>query len=236
MEMPPEKQMNARILIADDDDDLVEGLRWYLEAEGYDILTASDGEKAVEATIKERPDLIILDVMMPRMDGVKACRKIREETDAMILMLSARDNEIDKVRTLKLGADDYVTKPFHTSELLARIQALLRRRNRAHTDTTILKWRNLSVYPDEHRAYVDGKIVELTTMEFELLVALMKSPQVVMNRDKLVEVIWGADFYGEYRLVDNHIYRLRDKLSKAGCADFPISTVRGVGYAFRPEV
>lgn len=227
--------MNTRILIADDDEDLIEGLRWYLEAEGYGILMAYDGESAVDVALKERPDLIILDVMMPRMDGVKACKMIREETDAMILMLSARDGEIDKVRALNLGADDYVTKPFHTSELLARIQALLRRRNRAHTDAIQLKWRNLDVHPNEHRAYVDGKTVELTTMEFELLVALMKNPQVVMNRDKLVEVIWGEDFYGEYRLVDNHVYRLRDKLAKAGCADFPIVTVRGVGYAFRPE-
>lgn len=227
--------MNARILIADDDSNLIEGLRWYLEAEGFEIIAAPDGEVALEIFRKEQPDLVILDIMMPKMDGVKVCEVISSESDALIMMLSARDSDIDKVRALKLGADDYVTKPFNVSELVARIQALMRRRNRTRGDVPAYRWRNLDLSLDEHRAKVDGKVVELTTMEFDLLAAFMEHPQVVLSREQLVGNIWGSDFYGEYRLVDNLVCRLRDKLTGAGCADFPIVTVRGVGYAYRPE-
>jgi DNA-binding response OmpR family regulator len=230
-----EHAMTVRILIVDDDADLIEGLRWYLEAEGYEIITASDGEAAIEVFRKERPDLVILDVMMPKMDGIQVCETISSESDAMVLMLSARDSEIDKVRALKLGADDYVTKPFHVSELVARIQALMRRKGRAQAAPPAYRWGNLEVFLDEHRACVNGAVVDLTAMEFSLLTALMAQPQVVLPRGQLVETIWGADFVGELRLVDNLVYRLRDKLAKAGCAAFPIATVRGVGYAYRPE-
>lgn len=227
--------MNARILIADDDLNLIEGLRWYLEAEDFEIIAAPDGEAAIEVFRKEQPDMIILDIMMPKMDGVKVCEIISSESDALIMMLSARDGDIDKVRALKLGADDYVTKPFNVSELVARIQALLRRRNRTRADLPAYRWRNLELSLEEHRVKVDGAVVELTTMEFDLLVALMEHPQMVMSREQLVGNIWGSDFYGEYRLVDNLVCRLRDKLTGAGCVDFPIVTVRGVGYAYRPE-
>jgi two-component system, OmpR family, alkaline phosphatase synthesis response regulator PhoP len=226
-----------RILIADDDPDLVEGLRWYLEAEGYQVIAASDGETAIEVFRSERPDLVILDVMMPKMDGIKACEVISRESDALVMMLSARDGEIDKVRALRIGADDYVTKPFNTSELVARIQALLRRRSRTRGSGGMSdhRWRNLELLPDEHRVTVDGAPVELTAMEFGLLRELMAHPQVVLSREQLVETIWGGDFFGELRLVDNLVYRLREKLTSSGCTDFPIATVRGVGYAFRPE-
>ncbi|MHB9037107.1 MAG: response regulator transcription factor [Armatimonadota bacterium] len=226
-----------RILIVDDDSDLIEGLRWYLEAEGFEIIAAPNGEDAIEVFRREQPDLVILDIMMPKMDGIKVCEMISSESDAMIMMLSARDSDIDKVRALKTGADDYVTKPFNVSELVARIQALLRRKNRSRTTAAppTYKWRNLELSLDEHRANVDGAVVELTAMEFELLAALMGRPQIVLSREHLVETIWGGDFYGEFRLVDNLVYRLREKLTKAGCADFPITTVRGVGYAYRPE-
>ena len=227
--------MNERILIVDDDPDLIEGLRWYLEAEGFRILAAPDGEAAVEVFRTEKPDLVVLDVMMPKMDGIKVCKVISAESDAMILMLSARDSEIDKIRALRIGADDYVTKPFHVSELVARIQALMRRRSRSRASAPSYEWRNLEVSLGEHRVTVDGTAVELTAMEFDLLTALMGHPQVVMSREQLVEAIWGGDFYGELRLVDNLVYRLRDKLARAGCADFPIATVRGVGYAYRPD-
>lgn len=224
-----------RILIADDDADLIEGLRWYLEAEGYTILAASDGEAAIETFRKEKPDLVILDIMMPKMDGIKACELISRESDAMILMLSARDSDIDKVRALKIGADDYVTKPFNVSELVARIQALLRRRSRCKKTLPTYQWSNLDLSLDEHRVSVDGNVVDLTAMEFDLLATLMAHSQIVLSREQLVEKIWGNDFYGEMRLVDNLVYRLREKLTAAGCTDFPISTVRGVGYAYRPE-
>ncbi|MEN6356292.1 MAG: response regulator transcription factor [Armatimonadota bacterium] len=223
------------ILIVDDDADLIEGLRWYLEAEGYEVISATDGEAAIELFCGRKPDLVILDIMMPKMDGIKTCEMISRSSDAMIMMLSARDSEIDKVRALKIGADDYVTKPFHTSELLARIQALLRRKGRGKSLESSYHWNNLELAIAEHRASVDGTIVELTAMEFDLLAALMGSPQVVLAREQLVEAIWGDDFYGELRLVDNLVYRLREKLTGAGCVDFPIATVRGVGYAYRPE-
>ena len=226
--------MDIRILIVDDDADLTEGLRWYLEAEGYQVITAPDGEAALEVFRKERPDLVILDVMMPKMDGIKVCEIISSESEAMIMMLSARDSEIDKVRALKIGADDYVTKPFNVSELVARIQALLRRMTRTQPIKHYFKWCNLEISLDEHRVSVNSAPVDLTAMEFDLLVTLMRSPQIVLTREQLVEIIWGGDFYGEMRLVDNLVYRLRDKLTNAGCIDFPISTIRGVGYAYRP--
>ncbi len=223
------------ILIVDDDVNLVEGLRWYLEAEQYRVLTASDGLSALNVFRAEQPDLVILDIMMPGLDGMHVCETISAESDAMILMLSARDGDIDKVRALTIGADDYVTKPFHVSELVARIQALLRRRRRSVAPPPSWRWRNLSVSREEHRARVDGAEVDLSAMEFVLLTTLMESPQTVLSREQLVQAVWGDDFVGELRLVDNLVFRLRDKLSTAGCADFPIVTVRGVGYAFRPE-
>lgn len=229
----------TRILIADDDADLVEGLRWYLEAEGYDVLTANDGETALEVFHAKRPELIVLDIMMPKLDGIKVCETIHSESEAFILMLSARDGEIDKVRALKQGADDYVTKPFHVSELLARIQAILRRTRSAealpHSAKPTYKWGGLEIFLDERRVNIHGSEVELTTMEFDLLSAFMRRPRFVFSRDQIIEIIWGDEFYGESRLVDNHVYRLRDKLIRAGLADCPIVTVRGVGYAFRPE-
>ncbi|MCE5323010.1 response regulator transcription factor [bacterium] len=222
------------IEIVDDDADLMEGLRWYLEAEGYEVISATDGQAAVELFNDRGPDLVILDIMMPKMDGVKVCEIIRRSSDAMIMMLSAKDGEIDKVRALKNGADDYVTKPFHTSELLARVEALLRRKGRSKPPDASYRWNNLELCVAEHRVSVDEVAVELTAMEFNLLASLMGSPQIVLSREHLVEVIWGNDFYGELRLVDNLVYRLREKLIGAGCVDFPIATVRGVGYAYRP--
>lgn len=223
-----------RILVVDDDADLIEGLRWYLEAEGLEVLTACDGEVALEIYRRDKPDLVILDIMMPKLDGMKVCEIMSHEADAMILMLSAKDGELDKVRALKLGADDYVTKPFHMSELVARIEALARRKGRSQLHSPAFKWQNLALYPDERRLTVNSIDVELTAMEFDMLAALMTSPSIVLSREHLIEKIWGNEFVGEFRLVDNLVYRLREKLSKAGCADFPISTIRGVGYAYRP--
>ena len=224
-----------RILIVDDDADLIEGLRWYLEAEGYEVLCASDGQAAIDMFHLEHPDMLILDVMMPKMDGIKVCEIISSESDALIMMLSARDGEIDKVRALKIGADDYVTKPFQISELVARIQALIRRKNRSKVTEPTYHWMNLELSLEQHRVSVNGAAVELTVMEFDLLSSLMSHPQIVLSREQLIETIWGGDFYGEFRLVDNLVYRLREKLTAAGCIDFPITTVRGVGYVYRPE-
>lgn len=230
-----EHVMANRILIADDDSDLVEGLRWYLEAEGFQVATADNGKSALEAFQTDEPEVVILDIMMPEMDGVEVCETIRRDSDVFIMMLSARDGEIDKVRALENGADDYLTKPFHATELVARIKALLRRARTQAKVTAAYRWKSLEVFLEERRAAVSGETVPLTTMEFDLLASLMRRPRIVFSRDDLIEIIWGNEFYGETRLVDNHVYRLREKLEKAGLPDFPIATVRGVGYAFRPE-
>jgi two-component system response regulator MtrA len=225
----------TRILIADDDTDLLEGLRWYLEAEGFQVSAVADGTEALEAFRKQRPEIVILDIMMPGLDGVQLCETIRQESDALIMMLSARDGEIDKVRALTKGADDYLTKPFYSTELVARIQALLRRVQRQPQTAQKLIWMDLELFLDERTAMVKGKRVALTTMEFDLLSTLMKRPQLVFTRDQLIDRLWGESFVAEPRLVDNFVYKLREKLTKAGMEDCPIATIRGVGYAFRPK-
>lgn len=226
----------SHVLIADDDTDLVEGLRWYLEAEGFEVSCANDGASALAQFRSSHPDVVILDIMMPGTDGMEVCEQIRRESDAYVMMLSARDGEIDKVRALSIGADDYLTKPFHISELVARVKALLRRgRGCEIEEPKSYQWKDLRVLVDERRVAVKGVNVELTTMEFDLLVALMRRPRVVLSRDELIKAVWGDNFYGETRLVDNHIYHLREKLAGAGLDAVPIVTVRGVGYAFRPE-
>ncbi len=226
----------SHVLIADDDKDLVEGLRWYLEAEGFEVTCANDGTSALAEFRSGRPDVVILDVMMPGTDGMGVCEEIRRESDAYVMMLSARDGEIDKVRALSIGADDYMTKPFHISELVARVKALLRRgRGTTPEEPKSYQWKDLKVLVDERRVAVKGVVIELTSMEFGLLVTLMRRPRVVFSRDELVKAVWGDEFYGETRLVDNHVYHLREKLAGAGIGTVPIVTVRGVGYAFRPE-
>jgi DNA-binding response OmpR family regulator len=224
-----------RILVADDDKDLVDGLRWYLEAEGFEIVAANDGESAIRAFREQKPDLVILDIMMPGVDGMKVCEIIAAESDAMVMMLSAKSLEVDKVRALQIGADDYVTKPFHALELVARVKALIRRKAKGQPASPSYRWKNLQVFVDEHRVAVGDANVELTAMQFDLLTALMSRPQVVLTREQLVEAVWGGEFYGEMRLVDNLIYRMRERLVAAGCADLPIIAIRGVGYVYRPE-
>lgn len=224
-----------QILIADDDKDLIEGLNWYLEAEGFQVICVNDGDAALEAFREHRPEIVILDIMMPGRDGIEVCEAIRKESDAFIVMLSARDGEIDKVRALSQGADDYVTKPFHVTELVARIKAFLRRHKGKSSEPDSYRWKDLHVIVGERLVKVGGSVVELTSMEFNLLLALVSRPRTVFPREQLVRIIWGDDFYGELRLVDNHVYHLREKLTNAGLENCPIATVRGVGYAFRPE-
>ncbi len=227
--------MAIRVLIADDDQDLIEGLRWYLEAGGFETLTECSGTAALATFRREQPEVVILDVMMPGMDGVQVCEAIRQESDAFILMLSARDGELDRVRALEKGADDYITKPFYASELAARVKAHLRRAQKPALSAASYRWKALEVFLDERRVLVHGATVNLSSTEFDLLVAMLHHPRVVFSREQLVNIIWHDEFFGELRLVDNHVYRLRDKLISAGMERCPIMTIRGVGYAFRPE-
>ena len=230
------ERMATSILIADDDSDLVEGLCWYLEAEGFQTTAVDNGSAVLDAFRTARPDVVILDIMMPGMDGVQVCEQIRRESNVYIIMLSARDGEIDKVRALEKGADDYITKPFYTTELVARIKALLRRSSHGQTDNAAIRWMELEVFPEARQLTVHGISVLLSALEFDLLMVLLRRPRAVLSRAHLADLVWGNDFNGELRLVDTHIYRLREKLTAAGSVHCPIVTVRGVGYAFRPEI
>jgi DNA-binding response OmpR family regulator len=224
--------MPGHILIADDDDGLTKAVSWYLEAEGYSVSARHDGQAAWEAFKKEGADAVIIDVMMPVMDGFQLCRAVRQVSRVPILMLSARDAEIDKVQALNLGADDYVTKPFGPMELVARVRALLRRAS--YMEGPALQFGDLQIARDQRQVFVKGQPVELPALEFDLLDALASRPHRVLSRDQLVALVW-EDFYGDERLVDTHIYRLRKQLIGAGLEPCPIVTVRRAGYAFRPE-
>lgn len=224
--------MSQRILIADDDEALAQAVSWFLEAEGFQVIHAADGRKAFALLQAQGADAMIVDVMMPVMDGFELCQAVRRVSNVPILMLSARDGEADKVRALGLGADDYVCKPFGAMELVARVKALLRRA--AQTAGPVLRSSGLEVLQAERQVMVRGAPVELSALEFDLLAALMERPQRVLSREQLATMVW-TEFYGDDRLVDSHVYRLRKKLLSAGLDPCPIVTVRGVGYAFRPE-
>jgi len=215
------------ILVVDDAPNIVELLRLYLEGAGYATVVATDGPAAVELHRKHRPDLVLLDVMLPGMDGFEVCRAIRREADTPILMLTARTDDVDAIVGLELGADDYVTKPFNPRALLARVKAILRR-----TDGTVRLGRpievgTLRIEPRRREVVVGERSVELRAREFDLLAALARDPGVVLSREALLEDVWGTDFPGETRTVDVHVSELRKKLGPDGPT---IESVRGVGY------
>ena len=215
------------ILVVDDAPNIVELLRLYLEGAGYRTLVATDGPSAVEAHRKHRPDLVILDVMLPGMDGFEVCRAIRREADTPVIMLTARTDDVDAIVGLELGADDYVTKPFNPRALVARVKAILRR-----TDGTVRLGRpievgTLRIEPRRREVSVGDRVVELRAREFDLLAALARDPGVVLSREALLEDVWGTDFPGETRTVDVHVSELRKKLGPDGPT---IESVRGVGY------
>jgi DNA-binding response OmpR family regulator len=225
----------ATILIAEDERDLSALVRRHLEDEGHRVVTAFDGSTALLAARQEAPDLVILDWMLPKLDGLEVCRRIRRESVVPILMLTARSEEIDRVLGLEVGADDYVTKPFGVRELLARVRALLRRieLDRAgaadEAPAPILTAGPLRIDSAEHAAFVDGRAVELTPKEFDLLALLVGNPGRAFARDYLIERVWGYDAAGSDRTVDTHVLRLRKKLGTVGDR---IETVWGIGYRF----
>jgi len=215
------------ILVVDDAPNIVELVRMYLEGAGYATLVATDGPSAVELHRKHRPDLVILDVMLPGMDGFEVCRAIRREADTPVVMLTARTDDIDAIVGLELGADDYVTKPFNPRALVARVKAILRR-----TDGTVRLGRpievgTLRIEPRRREVTVGDRAVDLRAREFDLLAALARDPGVVLSREALLEDVWGTDFPGETRTVDVHVSELRKKLGPDGPT---IESVRGVGY------
>lgn len=229
---------NNNILIVDDERKIRNLLRLYLEKEGFSVGEAGDGQKALSLFQDGQWDLIILDLMMPGLDGWTVCSKIRKQSNVPIIMLTARDNEMDRVLGLELGADDYVVKPFSPRELAARVKAVLRRTRTApdaeqSAGMTILQFPGLSINPGLRLVLVNGLDVALTPKEYELLYQLARSPRRTFTRDELLETIWGYDYMGDTRTVDTHVNRLRDKLLKAsGNQSSYIATVWGVGYKF----
>ena len=226
--------MMDKILVADDDLNICELLRLYLEKEGFEVVMAHDGEEAVARFESEKPSLILLDIMMPKLDGWQVCRQIRQKSDCPIIMLTAKGETFDKVLGLELGADDYVVKPFDTKEIVARIKAVLRRSGPAGAAANEVKevsYDKLTVNMTRYELKVDGKVVDAPPKELELLFHLASNPNRVFTRDQLLDEVWGFEYYGDSRTVDVHIKRLREKLE--GVSDqWSLKTVWGVGYKF----
>ena len=217
---------NEKILVVDDDTNICELLRLYLTKEGYQVTTANDGEEGLDKFNQVKPDMVLLDVMMPKMDGLEVCRRIRKLGNTPVMMLTAKGETFDKVLGLELGADDYMVKPFDTKEVVARIKAVLRR-CRPDKAAHMLRSGGLVVDLDAHTVTVDGARVALTYKEFELLRLFLSHPGMAFTRDQLFQEVWGMDFCGETRTVDMHIRTLRQKLGPYGRR---IETVRNVGY------
>jgi two-component system response regulator VicR len=233
MEDGGEMTMDKRILVVDDEKPIADILKFNLEKEGFEVTCAYDGLQAIELVEKEAPDLILLDIMIPHKDGMEVCREVRKKHDIPIIMLTAKDSEIDKVLGLELGADDYVTKPFSTRELLARVKANLRR-HKVSTDELPsqkeLVVGDLSIFPDAYQVKRRGETVELTHREFELVHYLAKHLGQVMTREHLLQAVWGYDYFGDVRTVDVTIRRLREKVEDNPSYPTWIITRRGVGY------
>ena len=226
-----------KILVVDDEKLLVKGAKFNLENEGYEVTAAYDGAAAVELAKKENFDLIVMDVMMPGLSGSEACMQIREFSDVPIIMLTARSEDSDKLMGFACGADDYVTKPFNILELKARIRALLRRAGgpvaQAPQRAPLLTVGDLSLDTEERVAIRDGKTIDLTAKEYDLIELLMKNPRRVYSRESLMDLVWGYSYAGDYRTVDVHIRRLREKLEKNPAEPEYIMTKWGVGYYFK---
>lgn len=224
-----------KILVVDDEKLLVKGIKFNLENDGYEVATAYDGEEAVELAKTGGFDLIILDIMMPKMTGLEACMQIREFSNVPIIMLTAKGEDMDKLIGFEQGTDDYLTKPFNILELKARIRALLRRSAPAEEkeESTRVTCGDITLDTSERNAYKNGKPVELTAREFDLMELLMKNPGHVYSRENLLDIIWGYEYQGEIRTVDVHVRRLREKLERVPAQPEYIMTKWGVGYYFK---
>lgn len=225
--------MQHKILIVDDDENICELLNLYLKKDGFDTITAYDGKQAVEFAEKYSPDLILLDIMLPELDGWQVCREIRKKSEVPIIMLTAKGETFDKILGLELGADDYVTKPFDTKEIIARIKAVLRRSNDNEKQEKILEVRfdKLKINLTNYELVVDGKRIDTPPKELELIYHLASNPNRVYTRDQLLDEVWGFDYYGDSRTVDVHVKRLREKLENVS-EEWSLKTVWGVGYKF----
>lgn len=227
--------MNEKILIVDDDVNICELLRIYLTKEGYSPVIVNDGLAAVDSVMTLRPSLVLLDIMLPKLDGWQVCRKIRQNSDVPIIMLSAKGETFDKILGLELGADDYIVKPFETKEVIARIKAVLRRAGSQNVQTPKeVSFENLTVNITNYEMKVRGVHVDAPPKELELIFHLASNPNRVFTRDQLLDEVWGFDYYGDSRTVDVHIKRLREKLE--GVSDkWELKTVWSVGYKFETK-
>lgn len=223
----------SKVLVVDDDINIVKLIKLYLEKEDYEVVTANNGREALEIYNREDPSIIVLDIMMPELDGNAVCREIRKTSNVPIIMLTAKGETFDKVLSLELGADDYIVKPFDPKELTARIKAILRRSETKNTtsDDKIVKFDKLEVNLVNYELKIDGRVLEIPPKELELLYFLASNPNRVFTREQLLEEVWGFDYFGDSRTVDVHIKRLREKLEGTE-ANWQLKTVWGVGYKF----
>lgn len=223
----------ARILIVDDEQSILDLVTAYLEKEGFDFMTAMDGEAGLKAVRVYKPDIIVLDIMLPKMDGLEVLSQLRRESNAYVIMLTAKSEETDKIIGLSVGADDYITKPFSPRELVARIKAVLRRirDGASRSETAVLVYRQLKIDLGARQVKMGENLIELTAIEFDLLRVLAENPGIVLSREQILEKVWGYDYYGEIRVVDVHVGHIRQKL---GMEDL-IATVRGIGYRFEDD-
>jgi DNA-binding response OmpR family regulator len=222
----------ALILVVDDEEPIRQLASLYLEKEGFQVACAADGPEAIEIAQRERPALVVLDVMLPTIDGFEVCRRLRRDSEVPILMLTARNEDVDKIVGLELGADDYLTKPFNPREMVARVKAILRRYESGQRAGPTLRLGPLTVDKQRREARAGDKELALRTKEFDLLVAFLENAGIVLSREQLLDLVWGYEFYGETRTVDVHVQHLRQKLAGSGVG---IQTLRGVGYKLVEE-
>ena len=224
---------NQRVLVVDDDKNICEIIRLYLEKEGFEVIIANDGQTAVDLFKQMTPSVVVLDVMLPKMDGFQVCREIRRVSNIPIIMLTAKGETFDKVLGLELGADDYMVKPFENKELVARIKAILRRYDPKDTGDKEVVYPNIIINLTNYELKINGNPVDIPPKELELLYFLATNPNKVFTREQLLEMVWGFDYFGDSRTVDVHVKRLREKLELAGnTVNWQLKTVWGVGYKF----
>lgn len=223
------------ILIADDNRDITDILSTYSRMEGFEPIVAADGEEAIRLFEKYNPEVVLLDVMMPKEDGYEVCRKIRSKSNVPVILITARGEDFDKIMGLDIGADDYIVKPFSPREVMARVRAVLRRMAKSGKDNSsenVIKISNLEINMDEYSLHIGGKKINLTKKEIETMWTLASNPNKVFTRDNLLDSLWGFDYYGDSRTVDSHIKRLRAKIDAVEHPEWTIKTIWGVGYKF----
>ena len=227
--------MQQHILIADDNQDITDILSTYSRMEGFEPIVACDGEEAIRLFSQYNPDVVLLDVMMPKEYGYEVCRKIRSKSNVPVILITARGEDFDKIMGLDIGADDYIVKPFSPREVMARVRAVMRRMTRTakeETSENVISIENLEINLDEYTLHIGGKRVALTKKEIETMWTLASNPNKVFTRDNLLDSLWGFDYFGDSRTVDSHIKRLRAKLDKVEHPSWSIKTIWGVGYKF----